>query len=83
MDQDTILDILASGGSELEAFKENMEQLTGFLELIDMLDKLPDMDRRVSEDGLSLYHAISKEKEMVALITALSTFFGDPIKRAG
>jgi hypothetical protein len=83
MDQDIILDILGSGGSELELLKENMEQLTGFLELIDMLDKLPDMDRRVSEDGQSLYHAISKEKEMVALITALSTFFGDPIKRAG
>jgi len=83
MDQDTILNILGSGGSELEALKGNMEQLTGFLELVGMLDNLPDMDRRVSEDGLSLYHAISKEKEMVALETALGAFFGDPIKQAG
>ena len=83
MDQNTILDRLGSGGSELEALKENMEQLTGFLELIDMLDKLPDMDRRVSEEGLSLYHAISKEKEMVALETAIKAFFGEPIKRPG
>ena len=83
MDQDKILDILGSGGSELEALKENMALLTGFLELVDMLDKMPDMDRRVFEDGLSLYHAISKEKEMVALETALVEFFGDPIKRAG
>jgi len=83
MDQNTILDRLSSGGSELEALKENMEQLTGFLELIDMLDKLPDMDRRVSEEGLSLYHAISKEKEMVALETAIKAFFGEPIKRSG
>ncbi len=83
MDQDTILDILGSGGSELEAFKENLEQLTGFLELVETVDKLPKMDRRVSEDGVSLYHAISKEKEMTALEAVLGVFFGEPIKRAG
>ena len=83
MDQDTILDILGSGGSELEALKENLDQLTGFLTLVDTVDKLPEMDRRVSEDGVSLYHAISKEKEMAALEAALSVFFGEPVKRAG
>ena len=83
MDQDTILDILGSGGSELEALKENLEQLTGFLALVDTLDKMPQMDRRVSEDGVSLYHAISKEKEMAALEAVLGVFFGEPVKRAG
>ncbi len=83
MDQDTILEILGGGGSELEALKENLEQLTGFLALVDTLDKLPQMDRRVSEDGVSLYHAISKEKEMAALQTAMGVFFGEPVKRAG
>ncbi len=83
MDQDTILEILGSGGSELEALKENMEQLTGFLALVDTLDKLPQMDRRVSENGVSLYHAISKEKEMADLQTAMGVFFGEPVKRAG
>ncbi len=83
MDQDTILEILGSGGSELEALKENQAQLAGFLELVEMVDKLPEMDRRVSEDGVSLYHAISKEKEMAALEAALGAFFGEPVKRAG
>jgi hypothetical protein len=83
MDQDTILDMLSSGGSELEALKENLEQLTGFLELVVAVDKLPQMDRRVSEDGVSLYHAISKEKEIAALEAALGVFFGEPVKRAG
>ena len=83
MDQDTILDILGSGGSELEALKENLEPLTGFLALVDTLDKMPQMDRRVSEEGVSLYHAISKEKEMAALEAVLGVFFGEPVKRAG
>jgi len=83
MDQDTILEILGSGSSELEALKENLEQLTGFIVLVETLDKLPQMDRRVSEDGLSLYHAISKEKDMATLEAALGSFFGDPIKRSG
>ena len=83
MDQDAILELLGSGDSELEALKENLEQLAGFLELVEMVDKLPKMDRRVSEDGVSLYHAISKEKEMAALEAALGVFFGEPVKRAG
>ena len=83
MDQDTILEILGGGGSELEALKENMAQLTGFLALMDTLDQLPQMDRRVSEKGVSLYHAISKGNEMVALQTAMDGFFGEPVKRAG
>lgn len=83
MDHDIILEILSGGGSELEVLKENLEQLTGFLALVDMLDKLPQMDRRVSENGVSLYHAISKDKEMAALETALGEFFGEPVKRAG
>ena len=83
MDKDTILDILGSGSPELDVLKENLEQLTGFLKLVETVDKLPGMDRRVSEDGLSLYHAISKEKEMAALEAALGIFFGEPVKRAG
>ena len=83
MEKDTILDILGSGGSELEDLKENLDQLTGFLELVEALDKMPEMDRRVSEDGVSLYHVISKEKEMAALEVALGAFFGEPVKRAG
>ncbi len=83
MDQDTILEILDDGGPELEVLKENLDQLTAFLELVDTLDKLPQMDRRVSEDGISLYHAISKEKEMAALEAALGVFFGEPAKQAG
>ena len=83
MDQDTILNILGGGGSELEALKENLEQLTGFLALVDTLDKLPQMDRRVSEDGVSLYHAISKEQDLAALEAVLGDFFGKPVKQAG
>ena len=83
MDQGNILDILGSGGSELEALKENLDRLAGFLELVETLDKLPDMDRRVSEDGLSLYHAISKEIEISDLQTIFSSFFGEPVKHAG
>jgi uncharacterized protein DUF1566/uncharacterized protein DUF4388 len=83
MDTDTILGILGSGGPELEILKENLEQLTGFLSLVDTVDKLSDMDRRVSEDGMSLYHAISKEKEMAVLEGTIRSFFGDPVKRAG
>ncbi len=83
MDKDTIQDILGSGSPEIEALKENLELLTGFIALVDTVDKLPEMDRRVSEDGLSLYHAISNEKEMTALEAALGSFFGDPVKRSG
>jgi Protein of unknown function (DUF1566)/Domain of unknown function (DUF4388) len=82
MDQDSILDILGSGGSELETLKENLDQLMGFLALVETVDKLPEMDRRVSEDGLSLYHAVSKEIEITDLQTTLSPFFGEPVKHA-
>ena len=83
MDTDTILDILGSGGAELEFLKQNLEQLNGFLALVDTVDKLPEMDRRVSEDGMSLYHAVSKEKEMGVLENTIANFFQEPIKRAG
>jgi hypothetical protein len=83
MDQDTILEILGGGGPEIEVLKENLDQVAAFLELAGTLDKLPQMDRRVSEDGVSLYHAISKEKEMATLEAALTGFFGEPIKKAG
>jgi len=83
MDQDTIQDILGSGSPELEVLKENLALLTDFIMLVETVDKLPEMDRRISEDGLSLYHAISKEEEMTALEALLGSFFGDPVKRAG
>ena len=83
MDKDTILSILGSGGSELQVLKENPAQLTGFLELIETFDQLPEMDRRVSEDGVSLYHAISKGKGMATLEAILAVFFGEPVKRGG
>ena len=57
--------------------------MTGFLALVDTLDKLPQMDRRVSEDGVSLYHAISKEQDLAALEAFLGDFFGKPVKQAG
>lgn len=83
MDKDAILGILGTGGSELELLKENLEQLTGFLSVVEAIDKLPEMDRRVAEDGLSLYHAISKENEIAILENTISTFFGEPVKRSG
>ncbi|MBW2513995.1 MAG: DUF4388 domain-containing protein [Deltaproteobacteria bacterium] len=83
IDQDAILEILDGGGPEIDVFKENLGQLIGFLDLVDTLDKLPQMDRRVSKDGVSLYHAISKEKEMATLEAALGVFFGEPVKTAG
>ncbi len=83
MDTDTILDILGSGGPELELLKQNLDHLNGFLALVDTVDKLPEIDRRVSEDGMSLYHAVSKEKEMGVLENTIANFFQEPIKRAG
>ncbi len=83
MDTDTILNILGDGGPELEILKQNLDQLNGFLALVDTIDKLPEMDRRVSEDGMSLYHAVSKEKEMEVLENTIANFFQKPIKRAG
>jgi len=83
MDTDTILNILGSGGSELEFLKQNLDHLNGFLAIVDMVDKLPEMDRRVSEDGMSLYHAISKEKDMGVLENTIANFFQEPVKRAG
>jgi hypothetical protein len=83
MDTDTILNILGSGGSELEFLKQNLDHLNGFLALVDTVDKLPEMDRRVSEDGMSLYHAVSKEKEMGVLENTVANFFQEPVKRAG
>ena len=83
MDKDSILDALGNGSPEFEALKQSPELLEGFMALIESVDKLTDMDRRIQEKGLSLYQAISKGKDIHVLEGILEKFFGKPVKPAG
>ena len=83
MDKDSILELLGDGGPEFEALKENLDLLMEFIALVESVDKLQNIDRRIQEEGLSLYQAISKDKEIHALEGVLGKFFGDPVKHAG
>ncbi len=83
MDKDSIFELLGTGGSEFETLKENSDLLMEFFVLVESVDKLQKMDRRINEESLSLYQAISKEKEIGVLEGILGKFFGDPVKPAG
>jgi len=52
--------------------------LTKFIYLIEKIDGLPDMERRFHREGLSFYHAISKNRTIGDLEEFLKVFFEDP-----
>ena len=83
MDKGEVLGILDTGSFELNAVRDNLDLLVEFLRLITTIDQLAGMDRRVSKERLSLYHAVSKEIEIAELHKILSRFFGDPVKKSG
>ena len=62
MDKDSILELLGDGGPEFETLKEDLDLLVEFFVLVESVDKLQNMDRRIQEESLSLYQAISKGK---------------------
>lgn len=83
MDKESVLELLGDGGPELEVLKQNSDIVADFVKLIEAIDKLKAMDRRIQEKGLSLYQAISKGRNIQDLEGVLEKFFGKPVKPAG
>ena len=83
MDKESVLELLGDGGAELGALKNKANVLADFVTLIEAVDKAKAMDRRIQENGLSLYQAISKDREIQVLEGVLEKFFGKPVKPAG
>ena len=83
MDTESLSEFLGSGSPEFETLKEQPEVLAGFIALIESVDKMQHMDRRIHEKGLSLYQAISREREIGDLEGVFEKFFGEPAKPAG
>lgn len=54
------------------------EVLTKFIYLIEKIDGLSNMERRFHREGLSFYHAISKNRSLAELEEFLKVFFEDP-----
>ena len=82
MDQQLVSELLAGDSDELADLRANSNTLEGFINLVQKLDALPDISKRFWEASRSLFQATSKNREIEALESLLSEFFGPPVKPA-
>ncbi len=75
--------ILTSQSKEIEDLKANMKTLKGFVELIQKIDGLKNINKRFYEESRSLYQVTAVGHSIAALERLLSEFFGSPLKPAG
>lgn len=75
--------ILTSQSKEIDDLKTNLKTLKGFIELVQKVDGLKNINKRFYEESRSLYQVTAVGHSMAALERLLSEFFGPPIKPAG
>jgi hypothetical protein len=82
VDTKTILKILCGNSKELEEIKNNLPVFVDFLNLINTIDALPEINQSASRENLSLYQTVSRGLTMEDLKKQFTPFFGPPIKPA-
>jgi outer membrane protein assembly factor BamD (BamD/ComL family) len=82
VDTKTILKILCGNSKELEEIKNNLPIFVDFLNLINAIDALPEINQSASRENLSLYQTVSRGLTMEDLKKQFTPFFGPPIKPA-
>ena len=83
MDTKTILKILCGNSKELEEIKNKLPVFVDFLNLINTIDALPEINQSASRENLSLYQTVSRNLTMEDLKKHFTPFFGPPVKPAG
>ena len=75
MSEETFAKIVHVWSQGVPDLQPHQEVLTKFIYLIEKIDGLDDMERRFHREGLSFYHAISKNRTITELIEILKVFF--------
>ncbi|MBW2677736.1 MAG: DUF4388 domain-containing protein [Deltaproteobacteria bacterium] len=75
MSEETLSKIVHIWSKTVADLKPYPETVTAFVHLIEKVDGLSGMERRFHREGMSLYHAISKNRPMAELEDGLSSFF--------
>lgn len=83
MDQQLVDRFLISDSDEIADLKANLETLNGFINLVYVIDGLPDNTKRFYEESRSLYQTTVIKRDIADLENLLSKFFGAPVKPAG
>jgi len=83
MQKNAVSKVVRTVSKALPSLLEYTEVLTAFIDLIETVDKLPDMEQRFHAEGMSLYQGISKGLTQSELENGLHVFFGEAVKPAG
>jgi len=75
LSEETLSKIVHIWSKTVADLKPYPETVTAFVHLIEKVDGLSGMERRFHREGMSLYHAISKNRPMAELEDGLSSFF--------
>ncbi len=75
--------ILTSQSKEIDDLKAHMNTLKGFVELIQKIEGLKNINKRFYEESRSLYQVTAVGHSIKALERMLSEFFGSAVKPAG
>jgi len=75
LSEETLSKIVHIWSETVADLKPYPETVTAFVHLIEKVDGLSGMERRFHREGMSLYHAISKNRPMAELEDGLSSFF--------
>ena len=78
MSEETFLKIVHVWSQVIPDLESHPDLLAKFVYLIEKIDWIPDMERRFHREGLSLYHAISKNRTLSELEEILKIFFEAP-----
>jgi len=78
LSEETFAKIVQVWSQAVPDLQSHPEVLTKFIYLIEKIDGLSNMERRFHREGLSFYHAISKNRSLAKLEEFLKVFFEDP-----
>jgi hypothetical protein len=83
MDEKRIAELLTSRSNEIRELRTNLPILGGFLQLVQRIDSLKNMEKRFYEKNRSLYRATAQGLDMGEVEDKLKEFFGLPVKPKG
>ncbi|OQY01407.1 MAG: hypothetical protein B6I22_14470 [Desulfobacteraceae bacterium 4572_123] len=83
MDEKTIANILRGDSKVLEDIRNNLPLFIKFLDLVNTIDALPEINQSASRENRSLYQTVSMGLAMEDLKHYFSNFFGRPVKPEG
>jgi len=83
VDEKTIVNILRGDSKVLEDIRNNLPVFIEFLDLVNTIDALPEINQSASRENRSLYQTVSMNLAMEDLKQYFSNFFGRPVKPEG